>query len=100
MTFYLTKEDRPLLERFLTTVLERYRAGEKDLSATRADLAEAFVRVPQGRDAVEQYMEAIIAPGVEGAPERTSRRGASLSRSGRAGERSAKRARRVHIRHK
>jgi hypothetical protein len=65
MTFYLTEEDRPLLERFLTTVLERYRAGEKDLSATRADLAEAFVRVPQGRDAVEQYMEAIIAHEVE-----------------------------------
>jgi hypothetical protein len=60
MGFNLSEEDHLLVDRFLDSVLERYRLGKIDLVSARSELAEAFDLLSQDGRNVLLYMRAAL----------------------------------------
>jgi len=57
----LNQRDHGVLDRFLDTVLERYKSGKLLLSDARNDIAEAFTLAANDNRKVVPYMKGIRA---------------------------------------
>ena len=55
----LNQRDHGVLDRFLDTVLERYKNGQIELSDARADISEAFTLAANDNSKVLYYMSLI-----------------------------------------